>query len=340
MQNISTALTSPTSWQDALKQAFTEINALCSFLELEPDAKKQVVEACQQFPLRVPREYAQRIEKNNPLDPLLLQVLPRAAEMSDVPGYVVDPLQEQQYNPHPGLLQKYHGRVLITLTSRCAIHCRYCFRRHFPYEDNNPGSEGRELIFSEIENDRSIREVILSGGDPLVANDKLIVSVMDRLARIPHVDTCRFHTRLPIVIPQRITDELLQTFNDTKLNIVMVYHINHANEIDDAVYSQCQRLRAAGVTLLNQSVLLHGINDDSETLIALSNTLFSAGILPYYLHLCDKTQGTAHFDVSESRAQVIMQEMRSQLPGYLVPRCVREIPGGTHKSPLSESHVF
>lgn len=323
------------SWQLSLQQALASIDELCSFIELSPKDKEQLQQACQDFPVCVPKEFAARMEKGNPRDPLLLQVLPQAAELIQTPGYRRDPLEEARFNPLPGLLQKYHGRVLITLTGRCAIHCRYCFRRHFPYQENNPGSEGREQLLRAIGEDQSIREVILSGGDPLTVSDRLLQQFILALANIPHVTTVRIHTRLPIVIPARVTDELIGGLTGTRLQCVMVIHANHANEIDDAVIAQCLRLRVAGVTLLNQSVLLKDINDDVESLVQLSQRLFVAGVLPYYLHLCDKTQGTAHFDVAETQAKNLMAAVRARLPGYLVPQCVREIPGAPNKVPCA-----
>lgn len=337
MLNISPNVADKSQWTRSLQQAFTNADALCSYLELSDVDKMAISAACTDFPLLVTREFAARMQKGCASDPLLLQVLPQYAETISVPGYSPDPLQENQQNPIPGLLHKYRGRVLVTLTGRCAIHCRYCFRRHFPYADNNPGSTGRQALIDYIVADASIEEVILSGGDPLIANDKLLQEFIDKIADIAHVTTVRIHSRLPVVIPTRITNELLAILANTRLHSVLVYHINHANEIDEAVIMQAKRLKSAGVTLLNQSVLLAGVNDSANTLMALSKRLFSAGILPYYLHLCDKTQGTAHFDVSLAKAQVIMSQLRAQCPGYLVPACVQEIAGELSKVPLPQS---
>lgn len=337
MQNGSDIDNAALSWQSSLQNALSNLDELCSFIGLSVQDHAQLQRAGQDFPICVPREFAARIQKGNPRDPLLLQVLPQAAELIQTAGYSTDPLAEAHFNPLPGLLQKYHGRVLITLTGRCAIHCRYCFRRHFPYQENTPGSAGREQLLEMIRNDHTIQEVILSGGDPLTVSDRVLQSLLAALETIPHVTTLRIHTRLPIVIPARVTHELIDLLKNTRLQCVMVMHVNHANEIDDSVIAVCQRLRAAGVMLLNQSVLLKAINDDVDTLVQLSHKLFAAGILPYYLHLCDKTQGTAHYDVNEAQANLLMTAIRARLPGYLVPQCVRETPGAANKVPLATS---
>lgn len=323
------------TWQQALSDLITDPQELLTLLELDLKFLEAARAATRLFPLKVPREWVAHMEKRNLADPLLQQVLPLGAELSASVGYEADPLQESKKNPLPGLLHKYHGRVLITLTSACAINCRFCFRRHFPYTDNNPGQRGWEKIFAYINQDVSISEVILSGGDPLAVSDKLLTSFSQQLLQIPHVKRLRIHTRLPIVIPARITDEFMAWIKQLTCDFVLVVHANHPKEIHNDVKTVLLKLHQQSVTLLNQSVLLKGINDQAETLIALSEALFSAGVLPYYLHMPDKVQGTAHFDVEFSRAQTLHKELTHRLPGYLVPKLVREEPGQLSKTNYS-----
>lgn len=315
------------SWQTALQDLITDPAELLMLLELDPGLLGAAKKAADLFPLKVPRGFVSRMQKGNPLDPLLLQVLPIGLELDQVQGYEKDPLREVEFNPHPGLLHKYQGRVLVTLVGACAVHCRYCFRRHFPYKDNNPGTPGWDKIFQYLAEDESISEVILSGGDPLVASEKVLSLFTHQLALLPHIKRLRIHTRVPVVLPERITSELIQWLGSVKQQVVMVIHCNHSNEINVELKQALALLKAAGVTLLNQSVLLAGVNDNSQTLITLSETLFGAGVLPYYLHMADKVDSTAHFEVNLALAQKLHQVMSSQLPGYLVPRLVREIPG-------------
>lgn len=315
------------SWQQSLKEAITDPQELLAILELSPDLLSAAQKATQLFPLRVPRGFVVRMEKGNIKDPLLQQVLPVGAELNEVEGFIEDPLKEQNANPIPGLLHKYHGRVLLTVTGACGVNCRYCFRRHFPYEENNPGSKGWEKAVAYIAADKSIAEVILSGGDPLMANDAYLAKLSQKIAEIPHVTTLRIHTRMPIVMPERITTEFLAWFSQSRLQPVMVVHCNHANEINQEVMAAMQLLKQAGVTLLNQSVLLKNINDSVDCLVCLSRALFGMGVLPYYLHLLDKTRGTAHFDIDETTAKSLIWEVTQRLPGYLVPKLVREEAG-------------
>lgn len=286
------------------------------------------------FPLRAPHAYVSRIERGNPEDPLLLQVLPLPQELEVHPGYTEDPLEESDSNPCPGLIHKYHGRVLLILSSSCAIHCRYCFRRHFPYQANTPSKKDWQQALTYIHGDTSITEVIYSGGDPLASNDRQLQWLTEQIASIPHVKRLRIHSRLPIVIPDRITPQLLQWLTATRLQTSMVVHCNHPNEIDAAVGNALYQLKIAGVTLLNQTVLLNGINNCSNTLTTLSDKLFSHGVLPYYLHLLDKVAGAAHFDVSDTEAIALHNQLMNQLPGYLTPRLVRESPHFGHKVPI------
>jgi L-lysine 2,3-aminomutase len=322
------------SWQNALSRAITDPAELLALLQLDPELLPAAEAASRLFELRVPRGFVDRMKKGDPTDPLLQQVLPLYEELNTAPDFSLDPLQESLGNPLPGLLHKYQGRVLLTLTGSCGVNCRYCFRRNFPYAENNPGSSGLEKIMDYIKNDASIHEVIFSGGEPLVATDKRLQQLIQNLRAIPHVKTLRIHTRMPIVIPERITEEFLNLFEPNALRWVVVIHCNHAQEIDDTVIAALQKLRARGVTLLNQSVLLKNINDNAASLIALSEALFSAGVLPYYLHLLDKAQGTAHFEVSKEKAQALWWEMAKNLPGYLVPKLVYEQGGAPAKLPV------
>ena len=277
-------------WQLALANAITNPLELCAILELDNREFQRLLPGHSQFSLRVPRSFVAKMGKGNWHDPLLLQVLPLIEELEISPHYCEDPLQEKQVNPIPGLLHKYHGRVLLIAASGCAIHCRYCFRRHFPYEDNTPGTSGWQPVLDYIANDATITEVILSGGDPLILKDSVLANLIERLATIPHVVTLRFHTRLPTVLPERITPTLLDILTASRLQPVMVIHCNHPREIDDTAAQALAALHKAGVILLNQFVLLRGINDNAATLITLNQQLFRFGVLPYYLHLLDPVQ--------------------------------------------------
>jgi EF-P beta-lysylation protein EpmB len=318
-------------WQSALIQAVTDPKELLELLELNNNLLPQAISASKQFPLKVPRGFIGRMEKGNRLDPLLLQVLPVDLEEKEVKGYGKDPLAEQQFNPIPGLLHKYQSRVLLTLTGACGIHCRYCFRRHFPYSDNNPGKQGRNAVFEYIENDPTIHEVILSGGDPLTMSDHLLSDFVEKLATIPHLKRLRIHSRMPIVLPERVTEEFITWICKLRLKTVMVIHCNHAKEINAEVIHALNKLTQHGITLLNQSVLLKGINDTVEALKNLSESLFAAGVLPYYLHVLDKVQGAAHFDIDREIAKNLHAELSAQLSGYLVPRLVTEQAGAAAK---------
>ncbi len=315
------------SWQEILQDLVTDPKELLTIVGLDHQKLGLSLNAIKDFPLKVPRPYLNRINYGDPDDPLLKQVLPVTDEMEIVPGFTIDPLGEEAFNPEQGLLHKYQGRVLLVTTSSCAIHCRYCFRRHFPYQDNNPGKKQWQQTFQYIAADPSIHEVILSGGDPLTLSDKYFQWLVDELSSISHLQRLRIHTRLPIMIPQRVNVGLCDYLAASRFNCVVVIHSNHANEIDAEVLRACCRLRDAGVSLLNQSVLLKGINDSKQALIGLSERLFEAGVLPYYLYLLDKVQGAAHFEVDEIKAKVLMKQIQAELPGYLVPRLVKEEPG-------------
>ncbi|MCW4153726.1 EF-P beta-lysylation protein EpmB [Halomonas sp. 18H] len=322
------------TWQRQLAHAIRDPRELCRRLALDAQWWPGAEAGHALFEVRVPEAYLSRMRPGDPHDPLLRQVLPLEAEQQQAPGFVSDPLEEREHTARRGLIHKYAGRVLLITSPACAINCRYCFRRHFPYEENAPSRSQWQETLDYVRHDASIREVILSGGDPLAANDRQLDWLVDELEAIPHLKRLRLHTRLPVVIPDRIDDALLDWLGRTRLQKVVVLHINHAAEIDDSVISACQRLRQAGVTLLNQSVLLSGVNDSVTTLAELSERLFEADILPYYLHVLDPVEGAAHFDIDDDTARGLVAELRKTLPGFLMPRLVREIPGEASKTPL------
>ncbi len=323
------------AWQSALAGAITDPAELLAAVGLGTEWLPAAQAAARLFPLRVPRGFAARMHHGDPHDPLLRQVLPLAEECLVVDGFGDDPVGDLSAMAAPGVLHKYRGRILLTVTGACAVHCRYCFRRHFPYTDANPAADHWSRALDYILRDDSITEIILSGGDPLSLSDRRLADLARRLEGIAHLRRLRVHTRLPIVLPERVTDELLGWLGATRLKTVMVVHANHANEIDASVGDALARLKRAGVALLNQSVLLRGVNDEADALIALSEKLFQAGVLPYYLHLLDKVRGAAHFGVNESEAAHLMAELNARLPGYLAPRLVREEPGAPGKVPVT-----
>ena len=327
-------LTLQAGWQSQLSRAIRDPRELCQRLELDDSWLPGAEQGHALFEVRVPEAFLVRMRPGDPHDPLLRQVLPLAAEDESVAGYVTDPLAESEHTPGPGLIHKYAGRVLLIASPTCAVNCRYCFRRHFPYGDNNPSRAQWEDSLDTLRQDTSIHEAILSGGDPLAANDRQLAWLVERLAEIPHLKRLRIHTRLPVVIPDRIDTALLDWLGGTRLQKVVVLHINHAQEIDQAVVDACARLKAAGVTLLNQSVLLRGVNDSVEALAALSERLFEAEVLPYYLHVLDPVAGAAHFDIPDDEARELVAGLQEVLPGFLLPRLVREIPGEASKTPL------
>lgn len=317
------------TWQQALQQCITRFDELLQFI---PAAGEHLcAEAHASFPLKLSRRYLAKIDPHNAQDPLLLQILPQSIELQPHPAFSTDPLAEQRYNPLPGLIHKYANRVLITLVGSCAIHCRYCFRRHFAYEDNRPGSEGLEAIYDYIRARPHLNEVILSGGDPLLAKDNLLTSVIQALSQIPQVKRLRIHTRLITTIPERVTPEFIAALTHTRLKIIIVTHSNHPHELDEDIAAACAELIRHQVTVLNQSVFLARVNDSAEVLIALSEKLFACHILPYYLHSLDAIAGSAHFDLSLEKQATIYSAMQEQLPGFLVPKWVKEVPGEKHK---------
>ena len=327
--------TASTSWQRALARGPRQVGDLLALLELPAScvAKTQLKN---HFPLRVPLGFVARMEKGNPNDPLLRQILPIAAEAKPSPGFTADPVADLAALRPPGLVHKYHGRALLMTTGACAIHCRYCFRRHFPYNEHAARGDSGQMAIKIIAADPSLSEIILSGGDPLMLPDKRLFALAEEIIGIPHIRRLRWHTRLPIVLPERLDEAFLEHLSSLNKNNIMVIHCNHPHEIDASVRAALTGLRQTGVTLLNQSVLLKGINDSTEILAELSERLFDCGVMPYYLHQLDRVQGAAHFEVSTMTAVAIQQELRARLPGYLVPRLVREIAGEPAKTPLAE----
>jgi EF-P beta-lysylation protein EpmB len=328
---------SPTAgdWHRSLAAAVRDADTLVDLLGLPDSFRRPARRAAELFPLMVPRSYLARMEHGNPRDPLLLQVLPLDAELEDVPGFVDDPLDEDGARQAPGLLQKYAGRALIIVTGACAVHCRYCFRRHYPYEREPRRLDDWEPALQAISGDPSLREVLLSGGDPLMLTDQRLGVFVDRLSAIPHLTRIRFHTRLPIVLPDRVTGDFLDLLHSTRLTPIVVVHANHPHEIAGDCAEGLRQLVRSGTTVLNQAVLLRGINDNTDAQTELCERLVNLGVLPYYLHQLDRVAGTAHFAVSEQRGREIVQELQQRLPGYAVPRYVREIPGASHKVSLT-----
>lgn len=321
------------SWQQALAQAFGSVADLCEYLNLSADTL-DLTEELSAFPLRVPRGFAALMQAGNPDDPLLRQVLPTQAELIDYPGYSHDPVGDLNAVAETGVIHKYQGRVLLIATGACAVHCRYCFRRNFPYGELQLSTQKIQNAAAYIAERPDISEVILSGGDPLLLSDDKLGQLLRRLDEIKHIRRIRIHSRTPIVLPQRVTEQLLQTLADLSARVVMVFHANHARELSDDVGEICADLRQRGVTLLNQSVLLKGVNDHGERLCQLSEKLFSFGILPYYLHLLDRASGVGHFEVSAAQARQLLEYMQQHLPGYLVPKLVKEQAGAAYKIPI------
>lgn len=321
-------------WLAQLADVITDPDELLHVLNLESDEDLLAGrEARRLFALRVPRAFVARMEKGNPNDPLLRQVLTAREEFVAAPGFSTDPLEEQ-HSVVPGLLHKYRNRALLLVKGGCAVNCRYCFRRHFPYADNQGNKRNWQTALDYIAMHPELDEIIFSGGDPLMAKDHELDWLMTQLEGIPHVKRLRIHSRLPIVIPARITGALTARCEQSRLQILLVNHINHANEINEAFRAAMAQLRRAGVTLLNQSVLLRDVNNNAHTLAALSNALFDAGVMPYYLHVLDRVQGAAHFLVSDDEARNIIRELLTLVSGYMVPRLAREIGGEPSKTPL------
>lgn len=321
------------NWLKQLANGISDPAKLLEQLEIDPTPWKNGFEARKLFAQRVPQSFVDRMEKGNPYDPLLRQVLPLSEEFEVHQGYSNDPLEEQN-NAIPGLLHKYRNRALMIVKGGCAINCRYCFRRHFPYDENKGSKSVWQTSLDYIQQHPEIDEIILSGGDPLMAKDDELSWLVARIADIRHLKRLRIHSRLPVVIPARITEQLTELLGQTRLQVILVTHINHAQEIDQTLANALDKLKQVGVTLLNQGVMLKGVNDSVSSQIALSNALFEAGVLPYYMHVLDKVQGAAHFFISDQQAKEIMAGVLEQTSGYLVPKLTREIGGRASKTPL------
>lgn len=330
----SAAATQPQDWRLAWRQAVVDPMALLERLDLAHLADRLLPAGDTGFPLRVPDSYVARMRRGDPDDPLLRQVLPGAAELIESPGFGDDAVGDLAASRAPGVIHKYKGRVLLIATGACAVHCRYCFRRHFPYAEELAARERWRGALDCIAGDDSIGEVILSGGDPLALSTDRLRELTDGLRAIAHVRQLRIHTRLPVVLPERVDAELERWLAGLPWPVAVVVHANHGNEIDAPTAAALRALRAAGATVLNQSVLLRNINDDVDVLAELSRRLYDAGTLPYYLHLLDRVRGSAHFEVPAARARELHAGLRAELPGYLVPRLVREIPGEPAKTPV------
>jgi len=333
--SLSQPVNPESSWQRDLAAAIRNPKALLAALGLsEQEIPEISAEATAEFPLLVPLSFLNRMEAGNPHDPLLRQVLPVEAEQTTVPGFTVDAVGDGAARQSAGLLQKYHGRVLMIAAGSCAIHCRYCFRRSYPYSDEPKRLRDWEPALHQVAEDETIREVILSGGDPLMLPSPGLAALVECIDAIDHVDRIRLHTRLPIVLPSRVDTELLQLLQSVRAQVVVVVHANHANEIQDDCRDALQQLVLSGFPVLNQAVLLKDINDTVEALERLSNVLINIGVLPYYLHQLDRVAGTAHFEVSAETARSLVAELRDRLPGYAIPRLVQEIPGRGSKTSL------
>lgn len=336
-QLVEATSASPT-WQEAVRRAFRDSHSLLTALGLPTELAAQSPAQAEKlrsvegsFPVFVPLEFASRMRSGDPADPLLRQVLATAIETEPLPGFSSDPVGDMSAEQLPGLLQKYRGRALLVTTGSCAVHCRYCFRREFPYSDVPKSPMAWQPALERIAQDTSLTEVVLSGGDPLMLSDSSLRWLVERINSIPHIARLRFHSRVPVVIPQRVCDELMAWIAASRKQVVFVTHINHAREIDGQVAQAMHRLRMSGVVLLNQSVLLRGINDSIEDLLALSERLLAVGVLPYYLHQLDRVHGAAHFEVPVSQGVELISKLRALISGYGVPRYVSEIAGEDSK---------
>ena len=321
-------------WQHAWRQAVRDPRQLLALLGLEQISARVSDAAAAQFPLRVPRGFIARMRHGDPHDPLLRQVLPLDDEDRIVPGFGLDAVGDGAAKTANGMLQKYRGRALLVATGSCAVNCRYCFRRHFPYAEETAARDGWRDAVAAIAADPSLEEIILSGGDPLSLATPKLAELTAQLAAIPHLRRLRIHSRLPVVLPERVDADLLHWLSALPWPVAFVIHANHANEFDASVDTALARLRGNGARLLNQAVLLRGVNDSVDALAALSERSFAAGVLPYYLHQLDRVQGVAHFEVPDTQARNLHAALAARLSGYLVPRLVREVPGDTGKRPL------
>ena len=329
---ISQPINLHSDWKAELSHCITSIDELLSQLGLKIDNLNTAEQAAKDFPIKVPQPFVQLMEYGNPDDPLLKQVLPVKSELAIDSHFSTDPVDESNYNPVSGIVHKYRSRVLMIISPNCAINCRYCFRRHFPYDENRQSKQQWLKALDYLKTKPEINEVIYSGGDPLAANDNFLRWLTSEIESISHIKRLRIHTRLPVVIPTRIDDQLLNWLGNTRLKPTFVLHINHANEISTELSQGVDQLNKAGIKVLNQSVLLRGINDSMQELVDLSEKLFDAGIMPYYLHMLDPVQGASHFDVSKNQAVEIFSQIQAELPGFLVPKLVQERAGESAKS--------
>ncbi len=335
------------AWQQELSNAIRSVDALCDRLGLQEilsdnlgchaensDNDQLLSAAIKQFPVLVPESFLKRMTPAEPNDPLLLQILPTSQEVNKVPGYTQDPVKDSQASFAPGILQKYQGRALMITLGQCAVHCRYCFRRNYPYQQSPKSLEQWEPSLNKLREDSRIEEIILSGGDPLILNDHRLEQLIQQLESIDHIKRIRVHSRLPIVLPSRVTEGLLKLFQESRLQPIFVIHANHPNEIVDDCAEALRRIVRAGIPVLNQAVLLKGINDTTETQEKLCRRLINLGVMPYYLHQLDRVEGAAHFEVDVATGKKIIDELKQKLPGYAVPKYVREIPGEAGKTEL------
>jgi len=330
------ALPTAPNWRQSLNEAVRSASELLAILDIDPADLGWFQPVKDEFPLLVPKAFISRMQPGNTNDPLLRQILPMTEEQNEHPEFITDPLGELAL-ANDGVMQKYPGRALIVTTAACPIHCRYCFRRHFPYEAQTASRGNWSVALAELRKRPAISEVILSGGDPLSLSNRRLQELVSELERFSSITTLRIHSRFPIILPTRIDQDLLDILRESSLKTVLVVHSNHANEIDESVRSAMKQVHATGTLILNQSVLLRGINDDITSLEALSHSLFDASIVPYYLHQLDHVAGAMHFKVRDATALELLAGLRQRLPGYLVPRLVQEIPGELSKTPLHES---
>lgn len=318
-------------WQTQLANAIKHPQALLDYVELNANQINYSELAIKQFPVLIPHVFANRIRKNDPYDPILRQVFPYIDEEKKDDNFTQDPLNEYNVQPVPGLLKKYDSRILSITTGACAVHCRYCFRRHFPYKNLSSSLNSWKEKISYIQSDHTIKEIILSGGDPLSLSDRRLIEICKSIAKIKHIKRIRFHTRIPIVLPARLSFGLLEKLTDIGKNLIFVLHVNHANEIDNNVVKSLELLNDFNIPLLNQSVLLKGINDSVTTLINLSERLIGNNIIPYYLHLLDPVAGTTFFNVNIEHARSLVSQMHKEASGYLIPKLVKEESQSTGK---------
>ena len=323
------------SWRRSLATAIRDVESLVRELELPEEYATSAIEAAKSFPVLVPRSFLARMRVGDPHDPLLRQVLPVADESFSSPGFVLDAVDDQAARVAPGLLHKYEGRVLLIAAGSCAVNCRYCFRRHYPYGEEPRRLDDWEPAISAIERDSTIHEVILSGGDPLLLPDDRLAVLVQRLEQIEHLTRLRIHSRLPIVLPDRVNPELIELLRGSRLQPIMVVHANHPHEIAGDCAEALRRLVRSGTPTLNQAVLLRGVNDHADVLADLCERLVDLGVLPYYLHQLDRVAGTAHFEVPEATGLELIAQLRTRLPGYAVPQFVREVAGEASKTPIT-----